>query len=135
MSPLLSNVLLDDLDKELERRGLPFVRYADDFAIFTKSTRAAQRVFSSVQRFLTGKLRLVVNEKKSRVVAWDEFEFLGFAFRGRYVRINVSEKSLSKFKRRIRRLTGRSWGVSMERRLSELRSQNHRQSRWLEEGP
>jgi RNA-directed DNA polymerase len=122
LSPLLANILLDDLDRELERRGLAFVRYADDFVIFTKSVRAAQRVFASVQRFLTTQLRLVVNELKSRVVPWDELEFLGFTFRGRYVRIRVADKSIQRFRRRIRELTGRSWGVSMERRLSELRS-------------
>lgn len=122
LSPLLANILLDDLDQELARRGLPFVRYADDFVIFTKSVRAAQRVFTSVQRYLTEHLRLVVNETKSHVVPWAELEFLGFAFRGRYVRIRMTDKSLQRFKRRIRELTGRSWGVSLERRLSELRS-------------
>ena len=70
-SPLLANILLDDLDKELERRGLPFVRYADDFVIFTKSMRSAQRVFASVKRYLTEQLRLVVNQEKSRIVASD----------------------------------------------------------------
>ncbi len=67
-SPLLANILLDDLDKELEKRGLPFVRYADDFAIFAKSERAAQRIMESVTRYLTEELRLVVNQTKSRVV-------------------------------------------------------------------
>ena len=90
--------------------------------IFTKSDRAARRVFRSVQRFLTGHLRLVVNETKSKVVRWDELEFLGFTFRSRYVRIRLTDRSLLRFKHRIRELTGRSWGVSMERRLSELRS-------------
>ncbi|GAB5444749.1 MAG: hypothetical protein Fues2KO_50980 [Fuerstiella sp.] len=122
LSPLLANILLDDLDKELEHRGLPSVRYADDFVIFTKSARAAQRVFQSVQRFLTEHLRLVVNETKSKVVPWHELEFLGFCIRGRNLRIRLTAKSLHRFKRRIRELTGRSWGVSMERRLSELRS-------------
>ena len=122
LSPLLANILLDDLDKELEQRGLPFVRYADDFVIFTKSERAAHRVFQSVQRYLTERLRLVVNETKSKVVPWQELEFLGFRVHGRYLRIRLTDKSLQRFKRRIRELTGRSWGVSMERRLSELRS-------------
>ncbi|MEZ6041306.1 MAG: group II intron reverse transcriptase/maturase [Planctomycetaceae bacterium] len=122
LSPLLANILLDDLDKELEQSGLPFVRYADDFVIFTKSERAAQRVFSSVQRYLIHHLRLVVNETKSKVVPWQELEFLGFCVRGRYLRIRLTDKSLQRFKRRVRELTGRSWGVSMERRLSELRS-------------
>jgi RNA-directed DNA polymerase len=121
-SPFLANILLDDLDKELERRGLPFVRYADDFVIFTKSQRAAERVFRSVNRYLTMHLRLVVNETKSRIVEADGVEYLGFVFRGRRATIQVSEKSLSKFKRRIRELTGRSRGVSMDQRMSELRS-------------
>jgi RNA-directed DNA polymerase len=121
-SPLLANILLDDLDKELERRGLPFVRYADDFVIFTKSQRSTERVFTSVSRFLTGRLRLVVNQEKSRVVASDGVEFLGFVFRGKRATINVSTKSVRRFKHRIREITGRSRGISMERRLSELRS-------------
>jgi RNA-directed DNA polymerase len=120
--PLLANILLDDLDKELERRGLPFVRYADDFAIVAKSKRSAERIMASVTRFLTDELRLVVNQEKSRVVASDEFEFLGFVFRKSRATINVASKSLDRFKRRIRELTGRSRGISMERRLSELRS-------------
>jgi RNA-directed DNA polymerase len=121
-SPFLANILLDDLDKELERRGLPFVRYADDFVIFTRSRRAAERVFHSVNRYLTQHRRLVVNDTKSRIVEADGIEFLGFVFRGRRATIQVSEKSLSKFKRRIRELTGRSRGVSMDQRMSELRS-------------
>ena len=122
-SPLLANILLDDLDKELERRGLHFVRYADDFAIFAKSQRSAERIMASVTRFLTDKLRLVVNQEKSRVVvASEEFEFLGFAFRKSRATINVSTKSIQRFKHRIREITGRSRGISMERRLSELRS-------------
>jgi len=122
LSPILSNILLDDLDKELERRGLPFVRYADDFAVFAKSQRAAERIMASVSRYLTDELRLVVNQEKSRVVTSEEFEYLGFAFVKSRATINVAAKSVRKFKQRIRELTGRSWGVSMERRLSELRS-------------
>jgi RNA-directed DNA polymerase len=121
-SPLLANILLDDLDKELEARGLPFVRYADDFVIFTKSHRSAKRVFASVTRYLTNRLRLVVNQTKSRIVASNGVQFLGFVFRGRWATINVSEKSIHRFKHRVREITGRSRGISMERRLSELRS-------------
>jgi len=121
-SPFLANILLDDLDQELEHRGLPFVRYADDFVIFTRSRRAAERVFRSVNRYLTQHLRLVVNDTKSRIVEADGVEYLGFVFRGRRATINVSEKNQSKFKRRLRELTGRSRGISMERRMSELRS-------------
>ena len=121
-SPLLANVLLDDLDKELERRGLPFVRYADDFAIFAKSERAAQRIMDSVTRYLTKHLRLVVNQAKSQIVSCDQFEYLGFSFSGSRGTIQVSEKSTQKFKHRIRELTGRSRGISMDHRFSQLRS-------------
>lgn len=96
LSPLLANILLDDLDKELERRGLPFVRYADDFVIFTTTQRAAERVFSGVNRYLTTVLRLVVNLEKSRIVPADGVEFLGFAFRGVTGMIHVSEKNVKK---------------------------------------
>jgi RNA-directed DNA polymerase len=122
LSPLLSNILLDDLDKELERRRLPFVRYADDFAVFAKSRRAAERIMASVSRYLTDTLHLVVNQEKSRVVASEEFEYLGFAFVKSRATINVAAKSVRKFKQRIREITGRSRGISMERRLRELRN-------------
>ena len=82
LSPLLANILLDDLDKELERRGHRFVRYADDLRILVRSQRAGERVKTSVTRFLTGKLKLTVNEQKSRVVETNDCEFLGFTFRG-----------------------------------------------------
>ena len=121
-SPLLANILLDDLDQELTRRGLRFVRYADDFAIFAKSQRAAERIMASITRFLNCKLRLVVNREKSQVVTSDAFQFLGFAFGGARATIRVSEKSVQRFKRRIRELTGRSRGISMTRRLRELRT-------------
>lgn len=122
VSQLLANILLDDLDKTLERRGLHFVRYADDFLIFTKSQRSAARVFASVRRYLTEHLRLVVNQEKSRIVATDGVEFLGFVFRGLRGTINVSDKSTQRFKHRVREITGRSRGISMDRRLSELRT-------------
>jgi len=121
VSPILSNILLDDLDNELERRGLPFVRYADDFAVFAKSQRAAERIMASVSRYLTDELRLVVNQEKSRVVASVEFEFLGFAFVKSRATVNVAVKSVRKFKHRIREITGRSRGISMGDRLSKLR--------------
>ena len=119
-SPLLANILLDDLDKELEKRGLPFVRYADDFVIFTKSRRSAERVFSSITRYLTNHLRLVVNLEKSRIVPSSEVEYLGFVFRSSRATINVSDKSIIRFKQRIREITGRSRGIAMDRRLGEL---------------
>jgi len=122
LSPLLANILLDDLDKELERRGLPFVRYADDFVIFTRSLRSAERVFAGVTRYLTKVLRLVVNLEKSRIVPSDGAEYLGFVFRGTSATINVTEENVRRFKHRTRELTGRNRGISMDRRLAELRS-------------
>lgn len=119
LSPLLANVVLDDLDKELEKRDHRFARYADDFVILTKSQRAGERVMDSVRRFLESKLKLKVNEGKSRVVMARDLEFLGFAF-GTGGKIMWSEKSLDVFKKRIRELTGRSWSVSMEHRLLKL---------------
>ena len=82
LSPLLANILLDDLDKELERRGLHFVRYADDFVIFTKSQRSAERVFARLHRYLTRKLHLVVNLEKSRIVPVDRTRVSRVPLRG-----------------------------------------------------
>ena len=118
LSPLLANILLDDLDKELEKRGHRFVRYADDFIIMVKSLSAGQRVMDSIRRFLERELRLTVNEKKSKVGSVEECGFLGFVFvRGK---IRWSNKAFREFKRRIRLFTGRSWFVSMEYRLHKL---------------
>ena len=118
LSPLLANILLDDLDKELERRGHRFVRYADDFIILVKSQRAGERVMASVQRFLEQKLKLEVNQDKSQLASTNQTNFLGFTFRG--TRIRWSDKAFREFKRRIKQLTGRSWFVSMEYRLEKL---------------
>ena len=96
--------------------------YADDFAIFAKSQRAAERIMASITRFLNCKLRLVVNREKSQVVTSDAFQFLGFAFGGARATIRVSEKSVQRFKRRTREFTGRSHGISLTRRLRELRT-------------
>ena len=120
LSPLLSNVLLDDLDQELERRGLRFVRYADDFLIFVRSARSAERVFASVQCYLTQHLKLVVNQQKSSVRLARGCEYLGFTFFGSRVTIKVAPKKLKAFKRRVKQLTGRSRGISMKRRLTDL---------------
>jgi len=118
LSPLLANILLDDLDKELEKRSHHFVRYADDFIILVKSLTAGQRVMTSIRRFLERKLRLRVNEKKSMVGPVEECGFLGFIFvRGK---IRWSEKAFREFKRRVRQFTGRSWFVSMDYRLHKL---------------
>jgi len=118
LSPLLANILLDDLDKELERRGHRFVRYADDLLILVKSRRAGERVMASVTRFLTGTLKLVVNEQKSQVTKINDCEFLGFTFRG--TKLRWSERAYQDFRHRIRQLTGRSWGVSMAYRFKKL---------------
>jgi len=119
LSPLLANIVLDELDRELERRGHKFVRYADDFTILVKSQCSGERVLKSITKFLEKKLKLQVNEKKSQVVPTDKSSFLGFSFTGKKIR--WSDKSLNEFKRRIRKYTGRSWGVSMSYRMSKLR--------------
>jgi len=121
LSPMLANVLLDDLDKELESRGLRFARYADDFQIYVKTHRSARRVFTSVERFLTRKLKLVINQQKSCISKTDGVEFLGFKFVGRRCEIRVTAKNLVKFKQRVRQITARNRGISMSRRLDELR--------------
>ncbi|MCP4966752.1 MAG: group II intron reverse transcriptase/maturase, partial [bacterium] len=118
LSPLLANILLDDLDRELERRGHRFARYADDLLILVRSVRAGDRVKASVTRYLTSQLKLKVNESKSRVCGLNEVVFLGFTFRG--TKLRWSDASFAKFKHRVRRLTGRSWGVSMDYRLHKL---------------
>jgi RNA-directed DNA polymerase len=118
LSPLLANILLDDLDKELETRGHRFVRYADDFVILVKSERAAERVKTGIQRFLERKLKLTVNQEKSQVAPTDHIDFLGFTFKGTTIR--WSDAAFKEFKRRIRHLTGRSWFVTMSYRMERL---------------
>ncbi len=118
LSPLLANILLDDLDRELEHRGHRFVRYADDVMILVKSERAGNRVMASVSRYLTGKLKLKVNAQKSRVIPIEQTSYLGYTFRGSKLR--WSEEAFADFKHRVKQLTGRSWGVSMEYRLYKL---------------
>jgi len=118
LSPLLANILLNELDKELEKRGHHFTRYADDFIIMVQSKRAGERVMASIQRFLERKLKLQINEQKSKVVHSSECSFLGFIFKG--VKIRWADKAFKEFKRRIRKLTGRSWGVSMRWRYHKL---------------
>jgi len=120
LSPLLSNILLDDLDKELEKRGHQFARYADDLTILVKSKRAGQRVMESISRFLEKVLKVKVNRDKSKVIKAEESTFLGFTFTRK--RLTASEKSLTRFKSELRRLTGRSWGVSMDYRYWKLRT-------------
>jgi RNA-directed DNA polymerase len=122
LSPLLSNLLLDDLDRELERRGLRFVRYADDCNIYVKSERAGQRVMENVKRFLTRKLRLKVNESKSAVARPKDRKFLGFSFTsGEVVKRRIAPQAIQRFKERIRELPRRTRGISIERMIEELR--------------
>jgi len=118
LSPLLSNVMLDDLDQELERRGHRFARYCDDFLIVVKSHRAGERVKASLARFLQQHLKLEINESKSTVGPTNECEFLGFTFHG--TRIYWSHEALQDFRYRLRKLTGRSWGVSLAYRIRKL---------------
>ena len=121
LSPLLSNVLLDDLDRELESRGLRFARYADDCNIYVKSKRAGQRVLQSVTHWLTKRLRLTVNQSKSAVDRPWKRKFLGFSCTTRRKR-SIAAASKAKFKKRIRELTKRNRGSSLVRVISELRS-------------
>lgn len=111
LSLLLGNILLDDLDKKLERRGHRFARYADDLMVLVRSERAGLRVLSSIGAYLTGVLKLTVNEQKSQVVPCNKATFLGFTFRGKKLR--WTEQAFEGFRHRVRRYTSRSWGVSM----------------------
>src|SRR5438270_6603835 len=121
LSPLLSNLVLDELDRELERRGLRFVRYADDCNIYVRSERAGQRVMESITQFITQKLKLKVNESKSAVARPQERKFLGFSFtKGPEVKRVIAPKALDRFKQRIREITRRAKGVSMETTMEEL---------------
>ena len=121
LSPLLSNLVLDELDRELERRGHRFVRYADDCNIYVRSERAGQRVMKSITQFITQKLKLKVNESKSAVAKPQERKFLGFSFTdGPEVKRAIAPKSLVRFKRRVREITRRAKGVSIETTMQEL---------------
>jgi RNA-directed DNA polymerase len=121
LSPLLSNVVLDELDRELERRGHRFVRYADDSNIYVRSERAGHRVMESVTRFITHTLKLRVNEAKSAVARPQERTFLGFSFTaGREVKRTIAPKALRRFKARVRAITRRAKGVSIETTIAEL---------------
>lgn len=117
LSPLLSNVVLDELDWELDRRGHRFVRYADDCNIYVRSERAGLRVMASLTKFIERRLRLKVNESKSAVARPEERHFLGFSLRVDprvdFVRVRLSERSEKRFAQRIRELTPRNWGNSL----------------------
>ena len=125
LSPLLSNIMLNELDKELETRGLHFVRYADDCIILVKSQKAANRVMISVTNFIEKKLGLKVNTSKSKVDRPNNIKFLGYGYyfdskEGKY-QLRPHEKSIAKFKRTLKRLTNRSWSVSLDYRLLKIR--------------
>jgi RNA-directed DNA polymerase len=121
LSPLLSNLVLDELDRELERRGHRFVRYADDCNVYVRSERAGQRVMESVTRFITHKLKLKVNEAKSAVARPQQRKFLGFSFTaGPEVKRIIAPKALNRFKQRIRDITRRAKSVSIQTTMDEL---------------
>src|SRR5487761_218253 len=121
LSPLLSNLVLDELDRELERRGHRYVRYADDCNIYVGSERAGQRVMESVTRFITHRLKLKVNQSKSAVARPGQRKFLGFSFTGeREPRRRIAPKSIARFKERIRELTHRTRGISLGQMVKEI---------------
>jgi len=121
LSPLLSNIVLDDLDKELARRGHRFVRYADDCNIYVRSERAGQRVMESVSSFLTKKLKLKVNREKSAVAKVGKRGFLGFSFLNpKEPKRRIAPKAIRRFKERVRGLTRRTRGVSTGQMAKEL---------------
>ena len=121
LSPLLSNIVLDELDRELERRKHRFVRYADDCNIYVRSQRAGQRVMTSVTRFLTRRLQLQVNQAKSAVARPRERKFLGFSFSdNKEPKRRISPKALLRCKQKIRELTRRTRGISLEQMTKEL---------------
>jgi RNA-directed DNA polymerase len=121
LSPLLSNLVLDDLDKELARRRLRFCRYADDCNIYVRSRRAGERVMASVSKFLTLRLKLKVNETKSAVARPEERKFLGFSISNDGSERRIAPKALDKFKARIRDMTCRTRGKSLPQVVDELK--------------
>ena len=120
LSPLLSNLVLDEFDKELTRRGHRFCRYADDCNIYVRSRRAGERVMATVCRFLTTQLRLKVNESKSAVARPEERKFLGFSISNDGSERRIATKSLDRFKTRVRELTQRTRGVSVEQLVEPM---------------
>jgi len=120
LSPLLSNLVLDELDKELQRRGHRFCRYADDCNIYVRSLRAGERVMASVRRFLTTKLKLKVNESKSAVARPQERKFLGFSIANDGSQRQIAPRSIQRFQRRVRELTRRTLGLSLVKLIEPL---------------
>jgi group II intron reverse transcriptase/maturase len=125
LSPLLSNIVLDELDWELARRGLRFVRYADDFSVFVRSERAGRRVMGSIRKFIERRLRLVVNEAKSSISRPNDLTFLGFRL-GKTsdgkVTVTPSTRTEDRLDTRIRELTPRSWGQSVAECIEKVNS-------------
>lgn len=125
LSPLLSNIMLNELDKELEVRGLRFVRYADDSLIFVKSEKAANRVLTSITNYIEKKLGLKVNAEKSKISRPTKTKFLGFGFYydtcKKQFQPRPHTKSIQKFQRRLRQLTKRNWSVSLDTRIVKLK--------------
>ena len=121
LSPLLANLLLDDLDKELEKRGHRFCRYADDCNIYVRSQAAGERVMASVTAFLEGKLKLRVNRQKSAVAPVEERQFLGHRLNA-YGTMGIAPKSLKRAKDRLRRITRRNRGISLAKTVAEVNS-------------
>lgn len=119
LSPLLANVMLDDLDRELGRRGHRFVRYADDLMVYVRSERAGLRVMESAVQYVESRLKLRVNRRKSAVARATRRPFLGFGFfvREGKVKVRIDPEARKRAKERLRKLTSRRWGVSMERRI------------------
>ena len=126
LSPLLSNIVLDDLDRELESRGLRFARYADDCNIYVRSRRSGERVMRSITRYLITKLKLKVNEQKSTVGRPWQRKFLGFSFtNGKAPKRRIAPKALTRFKERVRELTRRTKGISLDQMVEHLSSYLH----------
>ena len=121
LSPVVSNIVLNELDQELERRGHRFTRYADDCNIYVRSRRAGERVMRSVTRLLTTKLKLRVNSEKSAVARPWERKFLGFSFTNhKPPKRRLAPKAMARFKERVRELTSRTRGISLARKVQDL---------------
>ena len=125
LSPLLSNIMLNELDKELEARKLRFVRYADDCNIYVRSEKAANRVMESIKTFIEKKLGLIVNVSKSKVGRPHEIKFLGFGYyfdtKSKRYEVRPHEKSIIKFKQKLKALLKRSWSIDLDTRLKKLK--------------
>lgn len=125
LSPLLSNIMLNELDKELESRGLQFVRYADDALIFVKSEKAANRVMESIARFIEKKLGLIVNVEKSKIARPKDLKFLGFGYyfdsKNKNYQVRPHPMSVQKFQRKLRQLTKRNWSIPLDYRILKLK--------------